>query len=119
MKKIIEKVLKQNNVYCMDNSRDRRHLTKKLLEAFNGGKVDIIVGLHNGLIEDVEVFISPEDAEKFIRQQLIKDCGLRIEDEEKELKTTDDLLNWLSDYLGEPHDNEIHWFTANIKQRSL
>ena len=37
MKKIIEKVLEQNNVYCTDNPKDRRNLTRALLAALNGG----------------------------------------------------------------------------------
>ena len=55
-----------------------------------------------------------KDAEKFVRQQLIDNCCLE-KHKERELKTTKDLLNWLSDYLDEPHKIEIHWFTTDIK----
>ena len=87
-------------------------------------KIQVVVEMYNGLIENVECFSTEKKAEKYIRGW-IKSEGLDFPEEMDvpdypdsgtiSTKSTKGLLAWLDRFLSEQHNNEIHWFETEVR----
>lgn len=117
MKNKILKILEKNDGLCMDVPAERKRLANALVRGLGNGKVNVVLELYAG-VPDVTVYEDPKEAEKHVRGFF---DSQNIEDNEREIVengTTEEFLEFLSDWLGETHrEDEIHWFETSIKPK--
>lgn len=83
------------------------------------GKVNVVVRIYAGVPEDVEVYEDSKDAERNVRG-FFDSYDLPTEQRNiVENGTQDELLEFLSDYIGSCPKDEIWWFVTALKKKKL
>ena len=81
-------------------------------------KVQVVVGLYQGLVENAEVFATEEKATDYLKKWLKE--NIEIEDESK-LETKQGVIECLSDFIGiirrsqDGSGRELHWLETDIR----
>jgi hypothetical protein len=81
-------------------------------------KINVILEVYRGKIENIHAYEDPNRAEAFVRNQLMAN-GALTEEENKELESAEDVIMWLAERLGEEHEYEIHWLDTVLHTKML